>query len=49
MKVWTIIFIICTIYVAIKWWAERIKFKALLYYSLIKDTPLQQKKNWNGA
>ena len=33
---WIVIFITTTIYVAIKWWAERIKFKALLYYIVDK-------------
>lgn len=34
---WTTIFIMTTIYVAIKWWTERIKFKALLYYIVDKE------------
>lgn len=33
---WTVIFIITTFYAAIKWWAERLKFKALLYYIVDK-------------
>ena len=34
---WTVIFIITTILAIIKWWAERIKFKALLYYIVDKE------------
>lgn len=34
---WTVIFIITTIFAIIKWRAERIKFKALLYYIVDKE------------
>lgn len=34
---WTVIFIITTIFAIIKWWVERIKFKALLYYIVDKE------------
>lgn len=36
MGVWTFIFVATTILAVIKWWTERIKFKALLYYIVDK-------------